>query len=163
MQGVSPEQKRVAHMLRAVLTQKHIVQGEFDSSASRLPPGQSWVRRGFPVLDLGIHPEIGLDEWRLIIDGVGVEPLELTYQDLLALPVSALIADIHCVTAWSVQDAVWHGVFTKDLLQAPIDPRITHVLVHSSDGYSANLPIDAFLAPGCMLAIGLSGDKSVVD
>src|SRR5207237_8187828 len=33
-------------------------------SSDRLPPGQH-LTQGFPILDLGIKPEIALKEWRL--------------------------------------------------------------------------------------------------
>ena len=36
--------------------------------SDRLPPGQK-LTEGFPVLDLGVQPEIPLAEWRLKIDG----------------------------------------------------------------------------------------------
>ena len=37
-------------------------------NAGRLPPGQHEVNN-FPVLDLGVHPEIPLDKWQLKIHG----------------------------------------------------------------------------------------------
>ena len=42
-------------------------------STDRLPPGQH-LTQGFPVLDLGIKPEIALADWRLEIGGVVENP-----------------------------------------------------------------------------------------
>ena len=38
-------------------------------SSDRLPPGQH-LTQGFPILDLGIKPEIALADWRLEIGGL---------------------------------------------------------------------------------------------
>lgn len=38
-------------------------------SVDRLPPGQRQVHN-FPVLDLGVKPEIPLDQWQLKIGGM---------------------------------------------------------------------------------------------
>jgi DMSO/TMAO reductase YedYZ molybdopterin-dependent catalytic subunit len=35
---------------------------------NRLPPGQH-LAKGWPVLDLGVHPTIAPDEWRLSVHG----------------------------------------------------------------------------------------------
>ena len=45
-------------------------------SENRLPPGQH-LTPGFPVLDLGIKPEISLGEWRLEVGGLGREPANI--------------------------------------------------------------------------------------
>jgi DMSO/TMAO reductase YedYZ molybdopterin-dependent catalytic subunit len=42
-------------------------------SHDRLPPGQH-LTTGFPVLDLGIQPEIPLSEWRLKVGGLVENP-----------------------------------------------------------------------------------------
>jgi DMSO/TMAO reductase YedYZ molybdopterin-dependent catalytic subunit len=45
-------------------------------SEERLPPGQH-LTPGFPVLDLGVRPEISLGEWRLEIGGLVEHPQTL--------------------------------------------------------------------------------------
>jgi Sulfite oxidase and related enzymes len=40
---------------------------------NRLPPGQH-LTKGWPVLDLGIHPTIPLTEWRLSVGGLVDHP-----------------------------------------------------------------------------------------
>ena len=44
----------------------------------RLPPGQK-LTEGFPVLDLGVQPEIPPGEWQLRIDGLVERPTRLTW------------------------------------------------------------------------------------
>ena len=68
----------------------------------RLPPGQSWVK-GFPVLDLGIKPEISSANWELKIFGAVTKPIAVTWAELMhKLPQAEVMVDIHCVTTW------WH-------------------------------------------------------
>jgi len=43
--------------------------------AERLPPGQRRVET-WPVLDLGVHPDVPVASWRLTIDGLVEQPLE---------------------------------------------------------------------------------------
>lgn len=56
--------------------------------------------------------------WRLRIDGLVENPMELTYAQLLALPQRTQTSDFVCVTGWSVQDVQWTGVRFADLLAA---------------------------------------------
>src|SRR4051794_25488930 len=67
-----------------------------------LPPGQTATKK-FPVVgEQAPAPEaLDLDPWRLTVDGLVERPLSLTYAEILALPQSELVADIHCVTSWS--------------------------------------------------------------
>jgi DMSO/TMAO reductase YedYZ molybdopterin-dependent catalytic subunit len=51
----------------------------------RLPPGQRQVHN-FPVLDLGVKPEIPRDRWELRIGGHVENPLALRWEDFTALP-----------------------------------------------------------------------------
>src|SRR5690606_13472086 len=56
---------------------RHITGSPDRGHERRLPPGQHLVEK-WPVLDLGIQPEVPLDEWRLVIDGAIEAPLTLT-------------------------------------------------------------------------------------
>jgi len=81
----------------------------------RLPPGQREVRN-WPVLDLGIQPEIPREEWQLTVDGLVEHPLTWSWTDFQAQPPFQDVSDIHCVTAWSRYDNHWEGVSAKHLL-----------------------------------------------
>ena len=51
----------------------------------KLPPGQSATAPGkWPVLDLGITPDLTTETWTLRVDGACENPLVLSWQDLLA-------------------------------------------------------------------------------
>src|SRR3954454_10495510 len=72
----------------------------------QLPIGQHAVKN-WPVLDLGHHPRIGLDVWRLDIGGLVENPVSLKWQAFLALPQTEDVSDFHCVTTWSRFDNHW--------------------------------------------------------
>ena len=82
--------------------------------AERLPPGQK-LTTGFPVLDLGIHPEIPEADWRLTLDGLVEKPVTLDWKAFNALPQVEDVSDFHCVTTWSKYDNDWVGVPFADL------------------------------------------------
>lgn len=112
----------------------------------RLPPGQKEVKN-WPVLDLGVQPNIDKDAWRLTIDGLVELPATLTFEQFLALPQSEDVSDIHCVTQWSRYDNHWKGVLSRDLV-ALVRPKAEakHVVFHSHDGYTTNVRRDVFEA-----------------
>lgn len=120
--------------------------------STRLPPGQRLVGN-WPVLDLGVHPQISREDFRLSVDGAVERPLALDWQALMALPQSEDVSDIHCVTQWSRYDNRWEGVATRTLLEA-VRPTVlaTHVILHSHDGYTTNVRLDHFAEEDCILA-----------
>lgn len=110
-------------------------------STDRLPPGQRQVHN-FPVLDLGVRPDVPLDTWELKIHGHVENPVTLNWRAFLDLPQFADVSDFHCVTTWSQFDMAWEGVafFTiADLVKPKAEA--THVFFKSYDGYSTNNPL----------------------
>ena len=125
--------------------------------AERLPPGQHLVR-DWPVLDLGEHPAITRDNWRLLIGGAIEHPMVWDWDVFARQPQSAKTSDIHCVTTWSRYDNGWEGVATQDLLDVvrPMS-EARFVALHSYDGYSTNLMIEDFAAEDAILAHSWQG------
>jgi len=75
----------------------------------RIPPGQKEVH-DFPVLDLGLEPEVSPSSWNLRVFGLVEEELEYTWKTFNELPQVDLTTDFHCVTRWSQLDMNWRGV-----------------------------------------------------
>ena len=121
-------------------------------STDRLPPSQHLVHN-FPVLDLGIRPEISLTTWTLKIGGHVENPVTLNWEKFLALPQFKDMSDFHCVTTWSQFDMEFEGVafFTLADLVKP-KPEAKHVFFKSYDGYSTNNPLAACLDDDVMIA-----------
>lgn len=123
----------------------------------RLPPGQHLVK-DWPVLDLGLQPELPLNSWRLDVDGLVDHPISWDWATFQSQPQSHLVTDIHCVTTWSRYDNGWDGLLTRDLM-AMVEPRMDarFVVLHSYDGYTTNVPIADFAAEDAILAHSWQG------
>ncbi|MBX4209592.1 sulfite oxidase-like oxidoreductase [Candidatus Parcubacteria bacterium] len=114
----------------------------------KLPPGQ-YEETGFPVLSLGPTPKIDLGEWRLVVDGLVEKELSWDWKEFAALPAEDVTKDIHCVTKWSKFDTKWRGVPLDHIMDlAGVSPEATHLIAHSYDGYSTNIPIEDIRAGG---------------
>jgi DMSO/TMAO reductase YedYZ molybdopterin-dependent catalytic subunit len=108
---------------------------------SRLPPGQHEVQ-DWPVLDLGVQPDIPREQWSLKVEGLVAHPRRFAWADFMALPQVEVVRDFHCVTTWSRFDNHWKGVEFRALCDV-VQPtaEATHILCASSDGYTTNLPL----------------------
>lgn len=123
----------------------------------RVPAGQTLVT-DFPVLDLGIRPPVSPVNWQLQVYGRVGQPLELDWTAFRALPQTTDTSDFHCVTRWSRLDMTWEGVLARDLLTlAEPLPEAKYVTLHSYDGYTTNLPLDALLDDDVLVAHSVLG------
>ncbi len=123
----------------------------------RLPPGQ-YLTQKFPVLDLGVQPMFLPDKFRLVIDGAVSNPVQLSLDDLGALPSIELTADFHCVTHWSRYDLHWTGIPFESLVDLVNPaPDVTHVMQYAADGYTTNNALSELMHPDVILAYGLDG------
>jgi DMSO/TMAO reductase YedYZ molybdopterin-dependent catalytic subunit len=117
----------------------------------RLPPGQRLVK-DWPVLDLGIQPEIRREDYRLMLDGAIEHEMSLDWPALMALPQAEMTADMHCVTQWSNYDNRWRGIRAADILRlVRPKPGCKHIIFHSYDGYTTNVRLEQFDQPDVML------------
>src|ERR1700751_6441664 len=127
------------------------------SEDQRLPPGQH-LTRDWPVLDLGLTPEIPRERWRLDVYGAVEQPVFWDLAQFMTQRQAQFVSDIHCVTTWSRYDNQWEGLATRDLLAA-CQPRdeARFVVLHSHDGYTTNLALEDFAAEDALLAHSWSG------
>jgi DMSO/TMAO reductase YedYZ molybdopterin-dependent catalytic subunit len=125
----------------------------------RLPPGQYFTER-FPVLHAGDVPLYrDLSDWSMRVFGLVEEPLDLSFDELVALGLEERVTDIHCVTKWSKFDTRWRGVPLATIIQRvrPL-PSVTHVIAHAEYGFTTNVPYeDVREDPNCMLAVEYDG------
>ena len=129
----------------------------------RLPPGQH-LTNDWPVLDLGLTPEIPRERWRLDVYGAVEHPLFWDFAQFMAEKQTQSVSDIHCVTTWSRYDNQWEGLGTRDLLAA-CQPRADagFVVLHSYDGYTTNLALEDFAAEDALLVHSWSGKPLEVE
>ena len=122
-------------------------------SHTRLPSGQTLTEK-FPVLDLGITPEVSLNDWTLKIFGEVTHELEFNYENLESeFDIVEDVSDFHCVTHWSKFDLKWKGFRPRDLLKlaTPLE-HAKFITFHSYDDYTTNLPLDVILDDDVLLA-----------
>lgn len=113
-----------------------------------LPVGQRSVSN-WPVLDLGVQPDIPLEDWRLEISGLVAAPITLDWQAFQDLPQMEDVSDFHCVTGWSRLRNHWKGVAFRHLAEWVVpEESATHVLCTGYDqeprsgiAYTTNLPL----------------------
>ncbi len=112
----------------------------------------------WPVLDLGIQPEVTAEKFRLDLDGAVETPLSLGLAEFMALPQSDSVSDMHCVTQWTRYDNRWQGVAARELLaRARPVPQARHVVFHAYDGYTTNVRLDQFDQPDVFLVHSWEG------
>lgn len=126
-------------------------------STDRLPPGQR-LTEGFPVLDLGVRPEIALPQWTLTLDGLVARPAALSWADFNALPQVEDVSDFHCVTTWSKFDCRWGGVALTTLYElAQPAPGARFAYFTGYDGYSTSVPLERCLDDDTLVATSFDG------
>jgi DMSO/TMAO reductase YedYZ molybdopterin-dependent catalytic subunit len=128
-----------------------------DRAAERLPPGQREVKN-WPVLDLGVQPNVTAANWRLDVDGLVENKISWSFDEFRAQAQAQVTSDIHCVTAWSRFDNRWEGVSTRHLLDiVRPKPEAKFVVQHSYDGYTTNVSLDDFAGDDVLLAWSWEG------
>ena len=123
----------------------------------QVPAGQTEVNN-FPILDLGIVPEIDTTNWQLRIYGLVEHELNLDWAAFQQLPQVSDISDFHCVTRWSQVDMDWSGVSAQHLLMlaAPLE-NAKYVTLHGFDGYTTNIDLNALLDDDVIVAHSVLG------
>lgn len=122
-----------------------------------VPVGQV-ITQKWPVLDLGLQPDIPLNEWKLVVDGEVENPVTLNWEQFIALPQTDDVSDFHCVTTWSKLNMRWKGVRLLDLA-ALAQPKetATHILCYGYDDYTTNLSLEEALKPDVLLVHEFEG------
>lgn len=123
----------------------------------RVPAGQTEVKN-FPILDLGILPDINKSNWKLRVYGLVENELDLDWDAFQQLPQVTDVSDFHCVTRWTRLDMDWVGVKAQDLLMmaSPLDDA-RYVTLHGYDGYTTNLELEALLDDDVIIAHSVLG------
>lgn len=131
-----------------------------ERTSERVPPGQRVVdsSQDFPVLDLGVQPNIPATKWKLDVFGHCDNPFSLDFSGLEAIGIEDHVTDWHCVTTWSVLDMPWRGVpLHKLIARAQVKPDAAHVMFHSYDGYTTNVPLEDCMGDDCLLVTHWNG------
>lgn len=108
-------------------------------------------------------PVVDQDSWRLKIDGMVDHPFELTFDDLLAMPMTEADVTLTCVSnevgGEYVGSARWLGVRVSDLLErAGVRSGADQILSTAVDGFTVSTPLAAATDGRDMLvAVAMNG------
>ena len=110
-------------------------------------------------------PQVSKQDWRLRIHGLVDHEVQITYAELLALPLVDRMVTLSCVSnevgGDLIGNQVWRGHLLRELLaKAGPAKDADMVLSTSVDGWTAGTPLDALTDPArdAMLAVGMDGE-----
>ncbi|SEA94427.1 molybdopterin-dependent oxidoreductase [Leifsonia sp. 21MFCrub1.1] len=143
-------------------------------TAPPVPPGASFDIPGlspiitpnadFYRIDTALQiPGIQPDDWKLRITGMVEDEVELTFAQLLALPLEESTTTLTCVSnevgGDLIGNATWLGYPIRHLLaRAKPSADADMVLSTSQDGWTASTPIEALTDErNAILAVGMNG------
>jgi DMSO/TMAO reductase YedYZ molybdopterin-dependent catalytic subunit len=111
-----------------------------------------------------VVPQVQVDSWKLRIDGMVDNPIELTFDDLLAREQIERYITLSCVSnpvgGDLVGNALWRGVRLKDILEeAEVQDGAEQVVSRSVDGWTCGSPLETIMdGRDAMLAIAMNGE-----
>ncbi|MBH0008240.1 molybdopterin-dependent oxidoreductase [Salinibacterium sp. SWN1162] len=112
-----------------------------------------------------VVPNVDADEWRLRITGMVENEIEISFAELLELPLVETAATLSCVSnvvgGNLVGNAMWLGYPIRDLLaKAKPLAGADMVLSRSIDGFTASTPLEALQDENreSILAVGMNGE-----
>lgn len=110
-------------------------------------------------------PTIDPNTWRLVIDGMVDQRVEMSFQDILDMGLDEYAITLTCVSnevgGDLVGNAKWLGVPLRDVLKkAGVKSGADMVLSKSVDGYTASTPLSALTDDNldAILAVGMNGE-----
>ncbi|MGQ0607712.1 MAG: molybdopterin-dependent oxidoreductase [Chloroflexota bacterium] len=110
-------------------------------------------------------PRPDIASWRLAVTGMVDRPFELTYAELVAMPLHEQYVTIACVSnevgGGLVGNALWTGVRLKELLErASVDPAASQIVGRAVDGFTAGFPTAWALADDreALVAVAMNGE-----
>jgi len=80
------------------------------------------------------NPVFDPQTWRLSIDGLVENPVELSFDELMRLPKHTYTHDFHCVTGWSVLGVKWEGIPFQEVINlVGRKPEAKYIKMYSAD------------------------------
>ena len=111
-----------------------------------------------------VVPQVSKDSWSLKIDGLVDNPMELSFDDLLARPQVERYITLSCVSNQVggdlVGNALWQGVLLRDILEeAGLQAGAEQLASKSVDGWTCGTPVEVIMdGRDAMLAIAMNGE-----
>ena len=97
------------------------------------------------------------EAWRLRVDGLVAQTLDLSVSEVEGLGAQARAADFGCEAGWIVPDQQWQGATVAAILgRAGVQPEARFLKVYTGD-FTVLVPLEEALTGGALLARCLSG------
>jgi DMSO/TMAO reductase YedYZ molybdopterin-dependent catalytic subunit len=121
-------------------------------------PNEKFYTISISLFDPTINPKT----WKLTIHGLVDKPLQLSLDELKALPSHEAYVTLACISneigGTLIGNAKWKGVPLRTLLEsAQFKPQARKVVLRSDDGYSTGIPLERCLRPQTFLAYEMNG------
>jgi DMSO/TMAO reductase YedYZ molybdopterin-dependent catalytic subunit len=109
-------------------------------------------------LQAGPVHHLDRETWQLHLTGLVEHPIVISWKELLSLPATEQVSDIHCVTTWSKLDTHWKGVKMSAIAESlGIKPEARHSVVGGAVRWTTNLPLEELLADDVLVAYEYEG------
>jgi DMSO/TMAO reductase YedYZ molybdopterin-dependent catalytic subunit len=111
-----------------------------------------------------VVPQVSKESWRLRIGGMVDNPMELTFDDLLARPQVERYVTLSCVSnpigGDLIGNALWQGVLLREVLEeAGVQPDATQIVSRSIDDWTAGTPTEIVMdGRDALLAVAMNGE-----
>jgi len=120
--------------------------------------GQGWTVDSLPVHP---HPAIDVASYRLRVDGLVANPLQLSVGDLRRLPQEQVIDEFSCLEGWRAPEIRWGGVKLATVLSlVDVQPDAGYVQASFRD---FSVPLALERARTALLAMTLNGEALPVE
>jgi DMSO/TMAO reductase YedYZ molybdopterin-dependent catalytic subunit len=101
--------------------------------------------------------QVDISTYRLRVDGLVESPVDMKYEDVLALTPYERLITLYCVEGWSAT-MLWKGVLLEDIMKkAGVKPEAVTVIFHAVDGYTTSLPLSVIKEKQLILAFMANG------
>jgi DMSO/TMAO reductase YedYZ molybdopterin-dependent catalytic subunit len=128
--------------------------------SSEVTPNEKFYTISISLFDPTINPKT----WKLTLHGLVDKPLQLSLDELKALPAHEAYVTFACISneigGKLIGNARWKGVPLRTLLEmAQLKPEAHKVVLRSDDGYSTGIPLERCLRPQTFLAYEMNGQE----
>ncbi len=99
-------------------------------------------------------------QYHLRVDGLVDNPLDLSFQDLAAMPQTQITKDVQCVTGWRVPNVQWSGVLLSHILAevGVADGGDAVEFGSFDDIYTESLSMEQAMRPDVLVATSMDGE-----
>lgn len=108
-------------------------------------------------------PKVATEEWRLLVDGFVQRPMNLSLEEIVALPSSTSNAELYCLPSPGssgvlVDEGNWTGVRLGFILEkAEVSPKALKVAFYAEDGFTTDLTVTEAMRKDILLAYEKDG------